>query len=34
MSFFSKKLNNSKQKYSTFERERLAVVAALEHFIV
>jgi len=34
VSFFSKKLSSAQQNYSTFERECLAVVAALEHFRV
>ena len=34
VSFFSKKLSSPQQNYSTFERECLAVVAALEHFRV
>ena len=34
VSFFSKKLSSAEQNYLTFERECLAVVAALEHFRV
>ena len=34
ISFFSKKLSSPQQNYSTYERECLAVVAALEHFRV
>ena len=34
ISFFSKKLSPAQKNYSTFERECLAVVCALEHFRV
>ena len=30
--FFSRKLTNTETRYSTFDRELLAVVAALRHF--
>ena len=34
VSFFSKKLSSAQRNYSTFERECLAVICALEHFRV
>ena len=34
ISFFSKRLSSAQRNYSTFERECLAVVCALEHFRV
>ena len=34
ISFFSKKLSPAQQNYSTFERECLAIICALEHFRV
>ena len=34
VSFFSKKLSSAQRNYSTFERELLAVICALEHFRV
>ena len=34
ISFFSKKLSQAQQNYSTFERECLAIICALEHFRV
>ena len=32
LGFFSRKLNTAEQKYSTFDRELLAVYAAVRHF--
>ena len=34
VTFFSKKLSSAQRNYSTYERECLAVVAALQHFRV
>ena len=32
LGFFSRKLNTAEQKYSAFDRELLAVYAAIRHF--